>query len=54
MDVRDEFRGHELGSDDPWINGLETGQIAALHPTAEGYQYGYRQTLVNDGIIPAP
>ncbi|WP_210479492.1 SGNH/GDSL hydrolase family protein [Naasia sp. SYSU D00948] len=52
VDVRDEFRHHELGSEDSWIGG-PTDPIGFLHPTAEGYQLGYFQALVNEGVIPA-
>ncbi|WP_377267644.1 GDSL-type esterase/lipase family protein [Peterkaempfera sp. SMS 1(5)a] len=37
VDVRPTFTGHEVCSDDPWINGtVFTGSGTAFHPTANG------------------
>jgi lysophospholipase L1-like esterase len=38
VDMRPASRGHEVCSDDPWINGRQTDQSRALayHPFAEG------------------
>ncbi len=52
VDVRDEFAGHEIGTRYPWIN-VSLDPVAALHPTAIGYAFGYYKALVNDGIVPA-
>lgn len=50
VDVRDEFKGHEIGSFRPWINyGSENvGDSANFHPSATGYY----QALLHDGVIP--
>ncbi|WP_148574061.1 SGNH/GDSL hydrolase family protein [Nocardioides caldifontis] len=38
LDMRERSEGHEICSDDPWVNGIETDQTRALafHPFAEG------------------
>jgi lysophospholipase L1-like esterase len=36
LDVTHVFKGHELCSDDPWVNDVTAG-LNALHPTAAGY-----------------
>ena len=40
VDMRSVSRGHEVCSDDPWVNGKQTDQqrAAAYHPFAEGQQ----------------
>lgn len=52
VDVRDEFRGHEIGTAQPWIN-FSADPLFTLHPNATGYRYGYFQALVNDRVVPA-
>jgi lysophospholipase L1-like esterase len=36
LDLSRVFRGHELCSDQPWINAVDAG-LSALHPNAAGY-----------------
>ena len=40
-------RGHEVCSDEPWVNGRETDQARALafHPFAEAARYGRGEVL---------
>jgi lysophospholipase L1-like esterase len=40
IDLYELSEGHEICSDDPWVNGRETDQARALafHPFAEGQQ----------------
>lgn len=40
VDVVAPFEDHGLGSPDPWIT-LRMGASDNLHPTADGYRYGY-------------
>lgn len=54
VDVREEFKGHEIGSARPWINfnSQDLGDSANFHPNETGYKSGYYQALVNDSVIP--
>jgi lysophospholipase L1-like esterase len=38
VDVTDQFEGHGIGSDDPFINGPTAGFPEAFHPNAAGYR----------------
>jgi lysophospholipase L1-like esterase len=41
-DVRDNFAGHGICADSPWINCLTViPPTDSFHPTANGYTYGY-------------
>jgi lysophospholipase L1-like esterase len=47
VDVTKNFRGHEVGSSDPWIyfNPLDDEDLYNFHPNAEGYEKGYAKAL---------
>lgn len=47
VDVTKKFKGHEIGSSDPWIyfNPLNDEDIYNFHPNAEGYEKGYANAL---------
>lgn len=36
LDVRDAFSGHEICTEEPWVNGW--GQPGSFHPNAEGHE----------------
>jgi lysophospholipase L1-like esterase len=38
VDVTEQFKGHGIGSDDPFINGPDAGFPEAFHPNAAGYR----------------
>jgi lysophospholipase L1-like esterase len=38
VDVTEQFEGHGIGSDDPFINGPTAGFPEAFHPNAAGYR----------------
>lgn len=46
VDVSDRFRGHGIGSADPWIL-FEPGNPENLHPTEKGYRSGYLPGLLS-------
>ena len=46
VDVSDRFRGHGIGSADPWIL-FEPGNPQNLHPTETGYRSGYFPVLLS-------
>lgn len=41
VDVVQEFKGHGIGTRDPWITYTGFTAIDDLHPTAKGYERGY-------------
>ncbi|MHA7294868.1 SGNH/GDSL hydrolase family protein [Arthrobacter sp. HLT1-21] len=43
VDVVKRFKGHGIGTNDPWITFA--GAIDDLHPTAKGYQAGYLKSF---------
>ncbi len=46
VDVAEGFRGHGIGSAEPWIL-LEAGNPESLHPTERGYLSGYYPGLLS-------
>ncbi|WP_246018788.1 SGNH/GDSL hydrolase family protein [Saccharothrix australiensis] len=44
-DVRDEFEGHGVCSDDPWIHDLTFPVGDSFHPNAAGHRHGYLKAL---------
>lgn len=48
VDVTDEFAGHGIFSEDPWINFIGDPDVA-LHPNAEGYE-AYFAALLSEGV----
>ncbi|MGX5359531.1 GDSL-type esterase/lipase family protein [Kocuria sp. KH4] len=46
VDVTDRFRGHGVGSADPWIL-VDPGSAHHLHPTEQGYLSGYYPGLMS-------
>ncbi|MGQ1798476.1 GDSL-type esterase/lipase family protein [Kocuria oceani] len=46
VDVTDRFRGHGVGSEDPWIL-VDPGSSHNLHPTETGYLSGYYPGLMS-------
>lgn len=49
VDVRTAFSSHGICSSDPWIKGIVTGTywIESFHPNANGYRYGYYNSLLS-------
>jgi lysophospholipase L1-like esterase len=47
VDVTKRFKGHGIGSEDPWINfdPASPADMNNFHPTAEGYAKGYAKSL---------
>lgn len=50
VDVTDDFAGHGIGSEDPWINFNPADPLFGtnFHPTAEGYELGYAAAVVKE------
>ena len=50
VDVTDDFAGHGIGSEDPWINFNPADPVFGtnFHPTAEGYEKGYAAAVVEE------
>lgn len=50
VDVTDDFAGHGIGSEDPWINFNPADPLFGtnFHPTAEGYELGYAAAVVEE------
>lgn len=48
VDVTGEFRGHGIGSPDPWINLPAANSNQSFHPTAEGYKKGYLRAFQSE------
>ncbi|WP_051427374.1 SGNH/GDSL hydrolase family protein [Arthrobacter sp. H20] len=45
VDVVQRFKGHGIGTRDPWITYTGFTAIDDLHPNAEGYQSGYLKSV---------
>lgn len=45
VDVRDEFSGHEICSDDWWLHSVTWPVDESYHPNAAGQQHGYLPAL---------
>lgn len=45
VDVVKRFKGHGIGTRDPWITYTGFTAIDDLHPTAKGYQSGYLKSF---------
>lgn len=45
VDVVQRFKGHGIGTRDPWITYTGFAAIDDLHPTAEGYRAGYLTSI---------
>lgn len=55
-DVTATFKGHEIGSSDPWFNLSQDPVLANFnfHPTATGYQQGYTPAMTAQiRLVPA-
>ncbi|MET3771719.1 SGNH/GDSL hydrolase family protein [Arthrobacter nitrophenolicus] len=50
VEVTDDFAGHGIGAEDPWINFNPADPLfgSNFHPTAEGYAKGYAAAVVEE------